>query len=165
MLISWLLYLQTDLSRQTSPLMRDSSVEETGTHVGVSEFTTASSGERRTTGTSQEGVGSTYTVPTTSQEREEVEERESLEEKNMEYLEGERGMSLAADRKELEGSDQGSCAGVDVDLMDEDPLDASSSVLEGGEVLSPNIVLEERVQAFIEALSMLTQPPPNKNLC
>uniref|UniRef100_A0A8C7QHP3 Protein kinase domain-containing protein n=1 Tax=Oncorhynchus mykiss TaxID=8022 RepID=A0A8C7QHP3_ONCMY len=125
----------TDLSRQTSPLMRDSSVEETGTHVGVSEFTTASSGERRTTGTSQEGVGSTYTVPTTSQEREEVEERESLEEKNMEYLEGERGMSLAADRKELEGSDQGSCAGVDVDLMDEDPLDASSSVLEGEDEL------------------------------
>ncbi|XP_035636053.1 inactive serine/threonine-protein kinase TEX14-like isoform X1 [Oncorhynchus keta] len=126
----------TDLSRQTSPLMRDSSLEETGTHVGVSEFTTASSGERRTTGTSQEGVGSTYTVPITSQEREEVEERESLEEKNMEYLEGERGMSLAADRKEeLEGSDQGSCAGVDVDLMDEDPLDASSSVLEGEDEL------------------------------
>nr|XP_046180354.1 inactive serine/threonine-protein kinase TEX14-like isoform X4 [Oncorhynchus gorbuscha] len=125
----------TDLSRQTSPLMRDS-LEESGTHVGVSEFTTASSGERRTTGTSQEGVGSTYTVPITSQEREEVEERESLEEKNMEYLEGERGMSLAADRtEELEGSDQGSCAGVDVDLMDEDPLDASSSVLEGEDEL------------------------------
>ncbi|XP_023823974.1 inactive serine/threonine-protein kinase TEX14 isoform X1 [Salvelinus sp. IW2-2015] len=125
----------TDLSRQTSPLMRDSSLEETGTPVGVSEFTTASSGERQTTGTSQEGVGPTYTVPTTSQER--LEERESLEEKNMEYLEGERGMSLAADRKEeLEGSDQGSCAGVDVDLMDEDPLDASSSVLEEDELVS-----------------------------
>lgn len=84
----------------------------------------------------------------------------------MEYLEGERGMSLVADRKEeLEGSDQGRCAGVDVDLMDEDPLDASSSVLEGGEVLSPNIVLEVRVQALIEALSMLTQPPPPKKMC
>uniref|UniRef100_A0A4W5RW95 Protein kinase domain-containing protein n=1 Tax=Hucho hucho TaxID=62062 RepID=A0A4W5RW95_9TELE len=126
----------TDLSRQTSPLMRDSSLEETGMAVGVSEFTTASSGERPTTGTSQEGVGSTYTIPTTSQEREVVEERESLEEKNMEYLEGERGMLLAADRKqELEGSDHGSCADVDVDLMDEDTLDASSSVLEGEDEL------------------------------
>ncbi|XP_029556151.1 inactive serine/threonine-protein kinase TEX14 isoform X1 [Salmo trutta] len=126
----------TDFSRHNSSLMRDSSLEETGTPVGMSEFTTANSGERQTTRTSHKGVGSTYTIPTTSQEREEVEERESLEEKNMEYLEGERGMSLVADRKEeLEGSDQGRCAGVDVDLMDEDPLDASSSVLEGEDEL------------------------------
>ncbi|CAB1316511.1 unnamed protein product, partial [Coregonus sp. 'balchen'] len=120
----------------TSPLMRDSSLEETDTPTGIPEFTTASSGERQTTGPSQEGVGSTYTVPTTSQERE--------EEKNMACLEGERGMSLAADREEemeeeeegeLEGSDQGGCDGVDVDPMDEEPLDASSSVLEGEDEL------------------------------
>ncbi|XP_041749876.2 inactive serine/threonine-protein kinase TEX14 isoform X2 [Coregonus clupeaformis] len=129
----------TDLSSVSqSPLMRDSSLEETDTPTGVPEFTTASSGERQTTGPSQEGVGSTYTVPTTSQERE--------EEKNMACLEGERGMSLAADREEemeeeeeeegeLEGSDQGGCDGVDVDPMDEEPLDASSSVLEGEDEL------------------------------
>ncbi|KAK6317222.1 hypothetical protein J4Q44_G00126220 [Coregonus suidteri] len=134
---AWKASSTTDLSSVSqSPLMRDFSLEETDTPTGVPEFTTASSGERQTTGPSQEGVGSTYTVPTTSQERE--------EEKNMACLEGERGMSLAADREEemeeeeegeLEGSDQGGCDGVDVDPMDEEPLDASSSVLEGEDEL------------------------------
>ncbi|KAJ7997015.1 hypothetical protein DPEC_G00224530 [Dallia pectoralis] len=86
-----------------SPMMRDHSLHRTDSATGLLQFAMASSRERFTPGTSQEGLGSTYTIHTSLHERRDGEETREpggdLDEKKVHHLEEETGMSLDADGK------------------------------------------------------------------
>ncbi|KAL0994460.1 hypothetical protein UPYG_G00122530 [Umbra pygmaea] len=115
-----------------SPLFGERSLKETDMPTGLSELMAAK--ERATTGGFQEGLGSTCTTPTSTQDNEDGEERGSdcFVEVEFDYPEEERGVLLAELMEEEMEKERapGGCEEGAVHLME-----ASSSVLEGGEKL------------------------------
>ncbi|XP_062341249.1 inactive serine/threonine-protein kinase TEX14-like isoform X2 [Osmerus eperlanus] len=115
-----------------SPLLHGSSPEETDTPTGPPDFTTASSGERQTT--SQEGMFSSYTLPTTTEGggkgeegMEMVEEEDDGQDEEVRSVDLHRrqgGTRDGATPDEEEGNEEGEeqGSGGDATSMEEEPV-------------------------------------------